>query len=65
MARDNAAYAREYRKQYPEKAAAAVTRSKAKSPMVYIEAARRRAGLPEPTRPMPELCECCGKPPCG
>lgn len=24
---------------------------------------RRRAGLPEPTRPEPPVCECCGGPP--
>ena len=25
----------------------------------------RRAGIPFPTRPMPEVCEACGKPPSG
>lgn len=29
----------------------------------YNRARSRRAGLPEPTRDMPQLCECCGNPP--
>lgn len=30
-----------------------------------IERIRRYDGLPEPTRPEPEFCECCGSPPSG
>ncbi len=44
------AYKREYQRQNPEK-------NRARG--------RKRAGLPAPTRPEPQLCECCGNPPSG
>jgi len=45
---------KEYRREYN-----AIHRTRA------LNAARRRNGLPEPTRPCPDLCELCGSPPNG
>ena len=35
------------------------------NPKAVLRAARRTRGLPDPTRPEPAQCECCGKPQAG
>ena len=54
---------RAYAKKYAKKNPAKVGRWRANNPARFNEARRKAAGLPEPTRPCPALCERCGKPP--
>ena len=49
---------REYRAKNKERVNATNRRWRARHP----EKARHAAGYPAATRPMPEFCECCGKP---
>jgi recombination endonuclease VII len=37
--------------------------NRARASALSLKSARRLAGMPEPTRPTPNFCECCGKPP--
>ena len=47
----------------PEKVLAACRKWRAANPEKQRAAQRRSKGLPEPTRPRPTVCECCGRPP--
>ena len=52
-----------YRAAHGDEVRAAQRRRSAKTPAHVKTAANRRwRGLPEPTRPMPEVCDCCGGP---
>jgi hypothetical protein len=52
-----------WRAKNPEKARAACRRWAVKNPDKYKNASRKNRGLPEPTRPEPVICECCGRAP--
>src|ERR1700761_9765550 len=54
--------AKRYRSENPDKALASKKRWELNNPEKSLAAARRRAGLPIPTRPCPETCEKCHKP---
>ena len=51
---------RTWRKNNLERAAANSKRWRINNPEKHRAARRRAAGIPEPTRPMPTNCECCG-----
>lgn len=62
--RDKAlAASRRWREANPERQRAAVRKWDKANPEKKRAAARRWRGLPEPTRPCPELCECCNRAP--
>jgi hypothetical protein len=66
-----AAQKREYAKRWRIKNAARVAlyqkkyqqRNRGKITAQTLAGSRRRRGLPTPTRPCPQLCECCGRKP--
>jgi hypothetical protein len=55
-----------WKKRNPERARMhsrnTMRRLKAANPEKYRAMGRKSRGLPLPTRPAPQLCECCGKP---
>jgi hypothetical protein len=60
-------YQRKRRLADPEKFRVEAREQKRKNPERSKETSRRskwrKKGMPEPTRPRPEFCECCGRPP--
>ena len=49
----------------PEKVREYSRRWRKENPERILAHNRKSRGLPEPTRPCPEMCECCGGPPNG
>ena len=56
---------REWYRADPNKAKKYRAAAKKRDPEKFRAMKRKTAGLPEPTRPTPEACECCGGPPRG
>lgn len=69
MPTNKAEYMREYRRRNPAKVNATNQRYRARNKEKYramsTAASWRRNNFPTPTRPRPEICECCGLVPNG